>query len=632
MALEGQGSDSAGSSAPEKPELVPPPAASAAPATPAGRVPLVELKFLEKLRRRNVGRVALLYVGICWIILEPVHVVFHMLAVPEWINRLVVVGMALGFPVAILIAWIYEVTPEGLKPSTAVDPRRSLLQRTGQRLNRAILGVLGVMVAYFLVYHFWLGRYIAEPVKEEAHQESDTTEPAAAVAQRSIAVLPFVDMSQSKDQEYLSDGLAEELLNLLAKIPELRVAARTSAFAFKNKPEDIQSIARKLHVAHVLEGSVRKSGTRVRITAQLIRADSGYHLWSETYDRTLNDLFKVQDEIAGEVVKALKISMDANAVQRAAPTTNAEAHRLLLQAQFFMYGDDRRRAASYYQQAIDLDPDFAEAWAGLSLALNLVGHSGGQDRHQVRDLALHAAERAVALDPKLADAHYALGAVRYWQDWDWIAANTEYETALSLDPGNSKALYGAGLLAAAHGRLGDALRLYEQAAARDPLDVSACFALSITYDAMGRFTEALATMRKAAELAPNAKGIHGALAQTLLDAGQIDAALAEVRKESDPSYRAYALAWIYIKLGRTGDADAALSEVIKQSSVKPSYNIATLYALRGERDQAFLWLNRAYQQDDASLIGFPPVMADQDLRNLHGDPRWPAFLRKMKLP
>ena len=202
---------------------------------PLRSVPLVELKFLEKLRRRNVGRVALLYVGICWIILEPVHVVFHMLAVPEWINRLVVVGMALGFPVAILIAWIYEVTPEGLKPSTAVDPHRSLLQRTGQRLNRAILGVLGVMVAYFLVYHFWLGRYIAEPVNEQAHQESGTAEPAAGVAQRSIAVLPFLDMSEKKDQEYFTDGLSEELIDLITKVPELRVTARTSSFDFKDK-------------------------------------------------------------------------------------------------------------------------------------------------------------------------------------------------------------------------------------------------------------------------------------------------------------------------------------------------------------------------------------------------------------
>ena len=366
MALEGQGSDSAGSSGPEKPELVPPPAASTAPATPAGRVPLVELKFLEKLRRRNVGRVALLYVGICWIILEPVHVVFHMLAVPEWINRLVVVGMALGFPVAILIAWIYEVTPEGLKPSTAVDPHRSLLQRTGQRLNRAILGVLGVMVAYFFVYHFWLGRYIAEPVMEQAHQESGTAEPAAAVAQRSIAVLPFVDMSQSKDQEYLSDGLAEELLNLLAKIPELRVAARTSAFAFKNKPEDIQSIARKLHVAHVLEGSVRKSGTRVRITAQLIRADSGYHLWSETYDRDLNDIFSLQDEIAGAVVQGLKVTLLGGTLPVRTAPKNPEAYNLYLQGRF---AADQHTKKSL-ESALDLLRSGDQAGSGLRAELD----------------------------------------------------------------------------------------------------------------------------------------------------------------------------------------------------------------------------------------------------------------------
>jgi tetratricopeptide (TPR) repeat protein len=390
-------------------------------------------------------------------------------------------------------------------------------------------------------------------------------------------------------------------------------------------------------VANVLEGSVRKSGNQVRVTVQLVRADNGYHLWSETYDRTLDDLFKVQDEIAGEVVKALKISMGTDTVPRTAPTNSAEAHSLLLQAQFWLYRgteDGLRKAASYYQQAIDIDPNFAEAWAGLSGALNVESRIAitEQTRQHFHELALHAAERAVALDPKLAAAHVALGAVRYWLEWDWAAANTEYEMARSLDPANSDALDGAGRLAAAHGRLSDALRLFEQAAARDPLNVGAYTNLAATYYATGRFTEAVAAARKVVELAPTSEGNHALFAQMLLAAGHRDEALAEVEKETDPSYRAYILAWIYIKLGRRGDADAALAEVEKKFAAEQPYNIATLHALRGDRDQAFSWLNRAYQQHDGSIIGVPPMTVDPDMKNLHGDPRWAAFLRKMNLP
>ncbi len=442
-------------------------------------------------------------------------------------------------------------------------------------------------------------------------------------------------MSEKKDQEYFADGMAEEILDLLAKIPGLHVPARTSSFYFKGKSEDIPTIARRLMVANILEGSVRKSGNRVRVTVQLIRADNGYHLWSETYDRTLDDVFRAQDEIAGEVVRALKVSMGGNAAPRAVPTHSAEAHRMLLQAQFLHNRgseDDIKRAAGYYQQAIDIDPDFAEAWAGLSKNLSAGVRSAGQDWHHVRALALHAAEQAVALDPKLADAHFALGVVRHFLDWDWAAANTEYEMARSLEPDNSHVLNCAGLLAAVHGRLTDALRLWERAAARDPLNSRAYDNLADTYYAMGRFKEAVAAAHKSIELVPTVEAEHVALAQMLLAAGQKDDALAEAEKESDPGYRAYALARTYIVLGRTGDAEAALARVEKSFSADQPYNIATLHALRGDRDQAFAWLNRAYEQHDGIMIGVPPITVDPDMRNLHSDPRWEAFLRKMKLP
>jgi adenylate cyclase len=495
----------------------------------------------------------------------------------------------------------------------------------------AVAAVIGLVIA-MAIRSGWLGRQPVPNVEAGAASASVATTPAA-IPYRSIAVLPFLDMSEKHDQEYFGDGMAEEILDLLAKLPGLHVPARTSSFYFKGKSEDIPTIARRLMVANVLEGSVRKSGNHVRVTVQLVRADNGYHLWSETYDRSLNDLFKVQDEIAGEIVRALKISMGTNSATRAVPTNSAEAHSLLLQAQFWLYRgtDDARRAASYYQQAIHKDPDYAEAWAGLAKALLWGGRSAGQSRQQFHELVEHTAERAVALGPKLAEAHVALGTVRYQLDWDWDAATMEFETARSIDPDNIYALNGAGDLAAVHGRQTDALRLWEQSAQRDPLSPDTYISLAFAYYSMGRFAEAVAAMRKTMDLTPTADGVHMVLAQMLLGAGQKNAALAEVEKESYPGFRAYALARTHIVLGRKGDADKALAEVEKKYAAEMPYSIATLHALRGDRDQAFSWLNRAYQQRDLSLIGHPPVTVDPDLRNLHGDPRWEAFLRKMKL-
>src|SRR5438046_837781 len=282
--------------------------------------------------------------------------------------------MAVGVPAVLLFAWVYEITPGGLKPTVEVEPSRSIRRQTGQRLNRAILAVMAVALTYFVVDKFWLSRHITteRPAPPIASVALGTAPAAMAISDKSVAVLPFLDMSEKKDQEYFSDGLSEELIDMLTKIPDLRVPARTSSFYFKGKSEDIPNIARRLMVAHVLEGSVRKSGNYLRVTAQLVRADNGYHLWSETYDRQLDDIFKVQDEIAGAVVKALKVSLGADEVPRAAGISNPAAHALLLQAEYFLYRstpDGYTKAIGYYQQAIQLDPDSAPGWAGLSMVL-----------------------------------------------------------------------------------------------------------------------------------------------------------------------------------------------------------------------------------------------------------------------
>jgi TolB-like protein/Flp pilus assembly protein TadD len=580
-------------------------------------VPAPSLGVWARIREHKIAQWTLAYAAAAYALLDGTKILSEAFDWSHWLLRAVAALLVLGLPLVVTLAWYHG--------------HRALRRVSGPELT--IITVLLVIAGAVLWRFSHAPSEAAATVATSAHPVTAT--PTGAISDKSIAVLPFADMSEKHDQEYFADGMAEEILDLLAKIPGLHVPARTSSFYFKGKSEDIPTIARRLLVANVLEGSVRRSGNHVRVTVQLVRADNGYHLWSETYDRTLDDLFKVQDEIAGEVVKTLKISMDANVASRTVPTTSAEAHRLFLQAQFLLHHGSRdspKRAARYYQQAIDLDPRFAEAWAGLSRALNAGGQGTGQDRHQVRELALHAAERAVALDPKLAAAHVALGTVRYELDWDWAAANTEYEMARSLDPDDPHALNGAGLIAAVHGRLSDALRLFEQAAARDPLNQWTYFALGGIYYAMGRFTDSLTATRKGGELASDPEGVHAELAWVLLAAGHKNEALAEIEKEVDPGFRAFALARAYIVLGRKGDADTALAEVEKNFAADKPYYIAALHALRGHRDQAFSWLNRAYQRRDPGMIDVPPITVDPDMRNLHGDARWDVFLRKMKLP
>ncbi len=285
--MSGQAPESREGPAPNNPPAAvePPPrgtedGASHISGHPHSRHQRIELRFLEQLKQRNVIRVGILYLVVGWLILDPVHVVFHMLEVPPWANRLVLVLMAIGFPAALLFAWVYEVTPEGLKQTVEVDPRRSIRKMTGQRLNRAIVVAMALALAYFVVDKFWLSQHLTteHPATPIASVALSTAPATTTISDRSVAVLPFLDLSEKQDQEYFADGMAEELIDMLTKIQDLRVPARTSSFYFKGKSEDIPTIARRLMVAHVLEGSVRKSGNHLRVTAQLVRADSGYHL------------------------------------------------------------------------------------------------------------------------------------------------------------------------------------------------------------------------------------------------------------------------------------------------------------------------------------------------------------------
>lgn len=478
-------------------------------------------------------------------------------------------------------------------------------------IGTAVIVLTGLIAAFWL---WWRGSRVSQ----------------FAQMRPTIAVLPFADMSLEKNQEYFSDGLAEELINDLAKIPELRVTARTSSFQFKGKNEDLRIIGEKLNVATVLEGSIRKQGKRVRITVQLIKASDGFHLWSETYDRDLTDIFAVQEGIARSVAGTLKVTLLG--VKTPTRATNPEAYNAYLQGNYLsqrITTESMEKAVGYYQQAINLDPGNAPAWAALARARGIQAGNGLIPLHEGFREAREAAERALALDPSLAEAHAAMGFIKRNYDWDWTGADASFRRALALDPGDANAVGDASNMAATLGRWDEALRLVGRRVELDPLRAQAHLQLGATAWYAGRLDQAAAALEKALELNPDGQFVHTELSRVYLAKSHPQQALAEAEREAQPAFRLQALALAYHALGRKQESDRALAELIAKYQADWGLQIAEVYAFRGEADRAFEWLERAYVQRDS---GLSLIKDDPLLRNLERDPRYAAFLKKMGLP
>jgi serine/threonine protein kinase/Tfp pilus assembly protein PilF len=445
---------------------------------------------------------------------------------------------------------------------------------------------------------------------------------------RSIVVLPFVDMSEKKDQEYFSDGLSEELIELLGKTRGLRVIPRTSSFYFKGRAETLETIAAQLRVANVLEGSVRKSGKRLRVTAQLIRADTSEHLWSETYDRDLRDVFKVQDEIAGAVVSALRVKLaPGQQVANFHRTSNPEAHnQYLLGRQFFERGtrDGFRRAAAAFRKAVKLDPGYAAAYAALAIAGSFVADQTGDAAGQRQAMA--AADEAVELAPDEAASYGTRGYMRLRRTWDWSGAQSDFEKALTVDAGDSTLQWQYASMLAAFGRLPEAVAAAKKATELDPLSTAAWFWLSLYLIESGEFAAAHAPVHRLLEIQPENPLALDFLAFLDLFEGNATQALTSFRQLSDEGLRLTGIAMAEHTLGHAKESQQALDPFIKAGA---AYGVAEIYAWRGENDKAFEWLDRAYQQHDSNMYDF---RNDATLRSLHGDARFAALLRKMKLP
>ncbi len=479
----------------------------------------------------------------------------------------------------------------------------------------------------------WLGVALAAVVVtglafllNRGEQAPSTDVASTTASEKSIAVLPFADMSPDQDQAYFSDGISEELLNLLAKIPELKVTARTSSFSFKGKNVEIPEIARQLGVAHVLEGSVRKSGNQVRITAQLIHAADGFHVWSQTWDRTLDDIFAIQDEIAGEVVKELEVTL-LGATPKAR-TTDPNAYALYLEAAQLA----RRRTAegyaqsdSLYQQVLAMDSRYAPAWGNL--ATNLVNEVfvGVLSAEEGFPRARAAATTAIEVDPGYARAHAGLGVIAV-AEGDLAPAAKHFQRALELDATDAYVLGNSSSLLKSVGRLDEAIALDEEVVRRDPVNTAWLFNLAAAKHWAGRFDESIALLRTVLSLSPGFSGAQLILGEALLGKGDAQAALVEFEQETYEVFQMIGLPMAYHDLGRTAEFDAALSDLIAKVGPMSPYDVATVFAYCGDTDRAFEWLDKSVAANDGGTI---LILVDNLLANLRSDPRWLPLLGKI---
>jgi adenylate cyclase len=594
------------------------------------------MSLFAELKRRNVLRVGAAYVVAAWLLIQVAETIFPLFGYGDTPARIVVLVLAIGFIPALIFAWAFELTPEGLKKESEVDRSQSITPHTGKTLDRMIMVVLALGLAYFAFDKFVLDpqreaakdEQVAGQV-EEARQAGRSEALIESYGDQSIAVLPFVNMSSDAEQEYFSDGISEELLNLLAKIPELRVISRSSAFSFKGKDIAIPEIARQLNVAHVLEGSVRKSGDTLRITAQLIEARSDTHLWSETWDRQLDDVFAIQDEIAATVVEQLKVTLLGEVPKL--QETDPEAYALYLQARHLgrqITAEALEQSIALYQQALAIDPDYAAAWDGLAANYNNQAGLGLMPVTEGYALAREALEKALAINPDYAPAHAGLGWIAMTYGNELTQAARHVERALQLDPADTGIIGNAAMLLFILGRMDEAIALGEYANARDPVDPVGHANLGASYLYAGRWIDAIASFQTALRLSPGRIGIHYLIGTALVFKGEAQAALENMQRESFDVFRLIGLPIAYHALGDVRASDAALAELIEKHEHDAAYNIAHVLAYRNEADRAFEWLNKAAAYRDPSLS---EIVGNPLFGNIRGDPRWLPFLESIAM-
>jgi len=573
--------------------------------------------FFSELKRRNVYKVAVGYAVVGWLVMQVAATIVPALHLPDSLTTAVVVITLLGFPIALVIAWAFEMTPEGMKRTENVAPNEHIPQWSRRKFATLVI-TIATLAAALAAYQFF-------------RNKSATGSPSSP-SQKSIAVLPLVNTSGDPSNEYFSDGLSEELIAVLARIPDLKVIGRGSSFLFKGKSADSETIGQKLGVVHLIEGSVRKQGDRVRIVAELINAPDGRSIWSETYDRELKDVFAVQEEIARSVAEQMKVKLlgQANLSDGAPANQNPAAHNAVLQSDFYFQqqtAESIRQAISFAQEAVRLDPNYALAYAKLSQAWRQFGASfATAETEQAYDEARKAAEKAASLAPDLVEVRKAIGWVSMTPALDFRAAEKEFRRALELAPGDAGAKNGLSYSLMAQGRFSEADKICREALLLDPLVTTLWYNLGRLAVAAGRYQDAEQMLRKGLEIQPHAARFHTYLATLEIVQNNFTAALQEAQLEPDVFWREYALALVQQTQSDRVAADTALRNFSAKNASIGAYQMAVIHALRKEPDDMFRWLDEAYATHDSGLtqLAITPFISEY-----RQDPRFIALSQKL---
>jgi TolB-like protein/Flp pilus assembly protein TadD len=597
------------------------------------------VNFFEELKRRNVYKVAVAYAIVGWLLVQIATQVFPFLEIPNWVVRLVIVLVAAGFPVALVIAWAFELTPEGLKRTEDVDPFDS---RSGQvlaaaaRQPRKHVWIYVVVVgAAFSLGLFFIGRYSAQRTPTPRQNEAASS---SAIPEKSIAVLPFDNLSRDPDNAFFAEGVQDEILTRLAKVADLKVIARTSTQRFKSVPDDLQQVAKQLGAMNILEGSVQKANDQVRVNVQLINAMTNAHLWAEIYDRKLTDIFAVESDIAKTIADTLqaKLTGSEKIAMAKKPTENPEAYELYLKGRFFWSkrtAADLRKSIEYFNQAIEQDPGYAQAYAALAQSWKLLPAFNGGAPNDCFPQAEAAAKKALALDDTSSTAHAALASLKGLNGFDYPGAIAEYERTLQLNPNDATARqWFANDTLANVGQTEREIAELKRAVELDPLSLVINSNLGVAYIHAGRLDEAIAQLRKTVELDGTFYYSRYNLAQALELKGLIPEATAEYQKTMSMTEDPVPLGMLGRLYALHGQKDEALKilQKLRQNREQPytaAYSLALIYVGLGDPNEALNWLEQGYREHDGFNIG--PIRVDPLLAPLHGDPRFEALAEKI---
>ena len=567
--------------------------------------------YIAELKRRNVFKASAAYLIVAWLVIQVASTVLPAFEAPPFVMKVLLFLLGIGFPINLVFSWIYDITPEGLTKTKNIEQESQTSVIKSSRLNKVIIASLALVVVIFLINLFVIKQLIKEDVGE-----------------KSIAVLAFADMSPEKDQEYFSDGISEEILNLFAKIPELKVMSRTSSFSYKGKDATAEDIGKELNVAHILEGSIRKAGNTIRITVQLIKTMDGSHIWSETYDRDLVSIFQIQDDIATRVTEQLKTTLLGTVPK--SKTVDVEAYTLYLQAQHLVHQNTKMAyvsAEELIKKSIEIEPNYAAAWDLLASIYNTgVYNFSIRAYDEGIPLGLEAAKKAIALDPTSARGYATLASLQEL-DWNFDESAKNINKALELDPNNAIIISTAANMT--YGDIYKSIDLINKSINVDPLVYLNYYNLGFAYYKVYELDKAEEAFRTFSRYYPNSQILHYMMAMVHLAQGKNDEAMKEIEQETHDFFSLYGKNFVYYALGKQEQADALFKEFIEKHGETDPANLADLYAFRGEIDNSFFWLNRAIEIKDPVLL---EALAYPSLKILHRDPRWNALINRMALP